>query len=113
MARARLVILNLGVLAVWHLGEEDARVSLRVECLFLLGNLYIRLVVSARSWILARRELPVLNINGRFKDLTLVLRSLEVADCSPVFDCVHIGVVQSWSNGVEPTTSVHVHINFL
>ena len=72
MTGTGLVVFDLRVLAVGHFGQEDARVSLRVKRLLLLGNLDLRLVVGTWSRVLAWRELLVLDINGWFKDLALV-----------------------------------------
>ena len=108
-----LVILDLWVLAVGHFGQKDARVALWIECFLFFCDFNILLVIWARSGVLARRELLVLDVNRGFKYLTLILRRLEIADWSSSLGSVHVGVVQSWSNGVLTTARVHINIDLL
>ena len=71
MAWTRLLIPDLAILTVGHLREENARVSLRIECLFLL--IWLLVIVGAGAWVLTWWELLVLNINGRLKELSYLL----------------------------------------
>lgn len=110
MARTRLVILDLCVLAVWHLREEDGSVALRVE--LALGFVFDFLVVAG-AWVVAWWELLVLDVNRRLKHLPRRLRRLEVADRSSVLADLVIRVVQGRAYRVEAASSVHIDIDFL
>lgn len=70
---ARLVILDLRILAVGYLGEEDARLPLRIESFLLLGYLNVVVIVNAWAWVFSRWVLLILNFDGRLEDFSLVL----------------------------------------
>ena len=116
---ARLIILNLRVLAIGNLRGENAVVSLRVELLAFFNN--GGLVIGARARNITRWVQLVLNLNGRFEEFALLLRCLEVANSSPRLVRVDVGVVEGRSNRVLllPTgiscllpASIHVGVYF-
>ena len=102
---SRLVVLDLSIFAVGHLREEDALLALRVELLCLLR---ISLVVCARTWVLSWWIEFVLDVDAGLEDLSSLLGCDEVADGGPSLVGMLVGVVQSWTNSVMPTTCVHI-----
>lgn len=113
VTRARLVVLDLRVLAVGHFREEDAGVALRIKCLLFLGHLLFSGVIGTGAGVVTRRELLVFDVNRWLKDLSHVLRGLEVTDWCSFLGCVDVRIVESWADGVLSTTCVHVLIDFL
>ena len=113
MAGSWLVILDFCVLAVWHLGKEDACVALWVESLLFLGHFFIRLIIGSRTWIISRWELFILNIDCGLEDLANVFWSLEVTNGCTILAYMHVWVVKGRANSVLSSSRVHVHIDFL
>ena len=111
MAGPGLVVLDLGVLAIRHLGKENARIALRVERFLLLGNLLVLLVVGARAWIFSWRVQLVFDIDCRLEDFPNIFRRLEVTDWRTSLACVHVGVIKGRTNSVEASTCVHIHVD--
>ena len=72
VAWSRLLrILDLSVFTIRYFRAEDAGIALRAK-IFLLFCCF-RLVVNAGAWVLSWRELLVLDINCRLKELPYLL----------------------------------------
>lgn len=71
------------------------------------------MIVSTWTWIIARWELLVFDVDSGLKNFAHGLGRLEIADRRSFLDFILVWIVESWADRVKASTRVHVLINFL
>ena len=102
-------VLDLRVLAVWHLTREDAVRAHRVESLAVDGLLTL---VGAGAGVLLRWQ-GALDCHRGLEQFTLLLGSCEVTSWGTIANRVMVRVVDSWSNRVRLVPSIGILVGLL
>lgn len=102
-------VFDLSILAVWHLGEENCVLALRIK-IFLIT--WVLEIVLTGAWVLLSWQVISLHL-VRLEELPLDLARHEIGISRPLLHLIGFGVISCGAHSVLPETSVSLRWQLL